>query len=269
MVRHAHRSVAALSLALAALALGACSSAPTSSGGGTSPTKEPTGGSGTSSGSASSSSGATPAAPATVTETGIIVNYSSKEPVEGATVTAGDQTVTTAADGSFSLTLESGESFALSVAGEGYASLLEQSTSLSADYSAGNITLVPATLARILTGYFTGYDDTLGVLSLDLVPLGSCSSIQGATVSVSPAGSAKVMYFTGGMPSPDLTSAQAGEFPSAAIYNVEPGVPLTVTVTGSSCSQAPFPVTQEGVEYTGGITTQPGQVTGFARVFLQ
>jgi hypothetical protein len=265
MVRHALRSVAALSVALV---LGACSSAPTSSGGGTDPTK-PSGGTGSSSRSASSSSGAAPAAPATVTETGIIVNYSSKAPVEGATVTAGDQTATTAADGSFSLTLKSGEPFALSVAGDGYASLLEQSTSLTADYSAGSISLVPAALARILTASFTGYDDTLGVLSLDLVPLGSCSSIQGATVSVSPAGSAKVMYFSGGMPSPDLTSAQAGQFPSAAIYNVEPGVPLTVTVSGSSCSQAPFPVTQEGVEYTGGITTQPGQVTGFARVFLQ
>jgi hypothetical protein len=167
------------------------------------------------------------------------------------------------------VTLTIGTAFELSVAAPGYATLLQQSTSLSANYAAGKITLVPSTLARILTGYLTGYDDTLGTLSVDLVPTGACTSIQGATVSVSPAGSAKVSYFSAGTPSPDLTSAQAGQFPSAILYNVDPGVQLSVTVTVPGCTQVPFPFTQDGVDYTGGISTQAGQVTGFARVFLQ
>ncbi len=62
---------------------------------------------------------------------------------------------------------------------------------------------------------------------------------------------------------------KAGEFPSAVIYNVAPGVPLTVTVTHATCKQAAFPFTQDGVDYTGGISTEAGEVTGFARIFLQ
>jgi hypothetical protein len=262
-------AVRSLVLALVATTAG-CGAAPTSSSSGGS---EGSKGSGTGAAGASSSggssSGPTKAAPTTVTEKGVIVDFNSKSPIVGATVTAGAQTVTTGDDGSFSFTLESGQAFALSVSAQGYATLLQQSTSLTADYDAGKITIVPTTLANILTGYFIGYDDTLGVLSLDLVPTGSCSTIQGATVTVSPAGGAKVAYFAGGIPSQDLTSAQAGQFPSAVLYNVEPNVQLTVSATVPGCTQMPFPVTQDGVDYTGGISTLPGQVTGFARIFLQ
>ncbi len=50
-----------------------------------------------------------------VTESGTITDLSSKKPVAGATVTAGDQSTTTAADGTFSLTLQKGEPFQLTV----------------------------------------------------------------------------------------------------------------------------------------------------------
>jgi hypothetical protein len=253
--------------ALVAVAAAGCSSAPSSGGstGGTSPTKTPSGGT-TATGTPS---GGTPSEGSqAVTSSGTIIDYNSKAPVAGAVVSAADQTMTTGADGTFSLTLQKGEPFQLSVVSDGYATLLQQQTALEADYAAGSITIVPQGLAGILTALLPGYDKTLGVLSIDLVPTGACTSEGGATLSVSPAGTAQVAYFSGGMPSSSLTSVEAGQFPSAVIYNVQTGVQLDVTVTQATCKEVAFPYTTGGVEYTGGITTQPGLVTGFARIFL-
>jgi hypothetical protein len=254
---------------LALIAVAGCSSAPSggNTGGATSPTK-PAAGNGTATGTGTPSGGTASTGSQAVTDTGTIVDYNSKAPVQGATVTAGDQTVTTGADGTFSLTLQKGEAFQLSVVADGYATLLQQQTALEADYAAGSLTIVPQSLASLLTAMLPGYDDTLGVLSVDLVATGACTSEAGATLTVTPAGSAQVAYFSGGLPSNTQLSVKAGEFPSAVVYNVQPGVQLAIAVTQASCKEVPFPYTTGGVEYTGGITTQPGLVTGFARIFL-
>ncbi|MGO8994001.1 MAG: hypothetical protein ACLQVI_11780 [Polyangiaceae bacterium] len=204
-----------------------------------------------------------------VTESGKIVAMGSDAVVAGAVVTAGDQTATTAADGTFSLTLQKGETFQLSVVADGYATLLMQQTSLVADYDAGSTTVVPNATASLLTSILSGYDSTLGVLSIAVEPTGACTDEGGATVAVSPAGSSRVVYMSGGIPNSSLTAVKEGEFPSAVIYNAAPNVPLTVTVTHPTCTQVAFPVTQNGVEYTGEMSTEAGEVTGFARIFLQ
>jgi hypothetical protein len=189
--------------------------------------------------------------------------------IAGATVTAGDQTATTAADGTFSFTLQKGEPFQLNVTADGYATLIEQQTSLQANYDAGSTTIVPNATASLLTSILSGYDATLGVLSIAVTPTGACASEDGTTITVSPAGSARVVYMSNGIPSTTLTAVKGGQFPSAVIYNVAPNAPLTVTATLATCTQVAFPFTQDGVDYTGMISTQAGEVTGFARVFLQ
>jgi hypothetical protein len=257
-------SLAVLSLLTLAAAT-ACSSAPSS--GGTTGASKPAPSTGTPS-TGTPSTGTPSEGSQAVTDTGTIVDYNTKSPIQGATVTAGDQTVTTGADGTFSLTLQKGEPFALSVVADGYATLLQQQTALEADYAAGSLTIVPKSVASLLTSMLTGYDDTLGVLSVDLVATGACTSEDGATLSVTPEGSAKIAYFNNGLPDSTQTSVKGGEFPSAVVYNVQPGVQLSVTVTQASCKEVPFPYTTGGVEYTGGITTQPGLVTGFARIFM-
>jgi hypothetical protein len=244
------------------LALGACSASHKKSSG--------TGGTDPSTGDPST--GGTPAVnegPTQATEKGIITNFTNHKPVPNATVIAGDQTVTTAADGSYSFTLQKGEPFRLTVVADGYAKLIEQEATLDGDYDKGATTIVPTTMATLLTGMLNGYDSNLGVLSVELVPMGGCASEQGAEIEVSPAGSAKVAYMVNKLPSPTATSVTAGQFPSAVVYNVQPGVQLSLTVTHASCSEAPFPVQQGAVKYTGGISTESGQTTGFARVFLQ
>jgi hypothetical protein len=189
--------------------------------------------------------------------------------IAGATVTAGDQTATTAADGTFSLTLQKGDPFQLSVTADGYAMLVEQQTSLQADYDAGSTEIVPNATASLLTSILSGYDATLGVLSVAVMPTGACASEDVTTITVSPAGSAQVVYMSNGIPSTTLKAVKGGQFPSAVIYNVAPNTPLTVTATQATCTQVAFPYTANGVDYTGVISTQAGEVTGFARIFLQ
>ncbi len=227
-------------------------------------------GSSPSGGSGNGAGGTAPVAegPQQATEKGTIVELGSKKPVAGAKVTAGDQSTTTAADGSWSLTLQKGEKFQLSVTADGYAALLEQETSLDGDYDKGATTIVPQTTATLLTGMFDGYDSTLGILSIQVIPTGGCSTEDGSTIEVEPAGAAKIAYFVNGMPNAAATKVKGGEFPSAVFYNVQPGVQLSVTVK-SSCTEQPFPVQQGSVLYTGGISAEAGEATAFARVFLQ
>ena len=231
------------------------------------------GGSPSSSGSPSDGNGgpgaSTPESPNSVVEKGTITDFNTKRAVSGATVTVGAHTTTTGDDGSFSLTLTKGEPAAFTVTADGYATLLEQDTALQADYDRGKTTIVPASLASILTAMLSGYDATLGVLSVQVVATGACASEAGATIAIDPPGSAKVAYFSAGLPSTSLTAVKAGEFPSAVVYNVQPGVNVSLKVTETSCTQAAYPFTQGPVEYTGIMTTQPGQTTSFARVFMQ
>jgi hypothetical protein len=62
---------------------------------------------------------------------------------------------------------------------------------------------------------------------------------------------------------------QDGAFPSAAIYNLPTGVPVTVTIQGGTCTPSTFPVSYDGIAFSPSVATQPGNVTAFARVFLQ
>ncbi len=209
-----------------------------------------------------------PVDPTLATQRGIIVDLSTKHAVGGATVTAGDQVTTTDASGAYSFTVRKGVPFQMVVTAPEYAKLIEQETTLDADFDRGKTNFVSSSTASLLLGSLAGYDERLGVLSVQLVPTGACASEGGAKVSVSPPGSALVRYFKGGLPTGN-EAVISGEFPSAVIYNTDPGVPLSVTVAEGSCAPVTFPFTTDGVSYTGGISTEPGLVTSFTRVFLQ
>jgi hypothetical protein len=184
-------------------------------------------------------------------------------------VSAGDQVVTTAADGSYAFAVKKGEAFAMSVTAPDYAKLVEQETVLDADFHRGKTSFVSSGTASLLLGTLDGYDASLGVLSVQLLPSGGCTSEAGTRVKVSPEGSASVRYVLHGIPTSRADSAAANEFPTAVIYNVEPGVPLTVSVEAGQCTQTAFPIDRDGVRYTGAVTTEAGSVTSFARIFLQ
>ena len=204
-----------------------------------------------------------------VTQRGIIVDYDTKKPVKGATITAAGQTVVSDVTGAYQLVVDKGQPFTMEVSMEGYAKLIEQETTIDADFDKGKTSFIATPTANLLLGTLDGYDATLGVLSVQLIPTGACASEDGATITVSPAGAALVKYLYAGIPSSRKGAVVAGQFPSAVVYNVQPGASVTVGATVANCTVAPFPITKDGVTYTGGITTEAGSSTSFERVFLQ
>jgi len=214
--------------------------------------------------------GEKPAAePGQVLQTGRIVDFDSKKALKGATVTAGATSVTTDDTGAYVLAVEKGKPFTMEVTMEGYAKLTEQETALDADFDRGDTRFIASGTAKFLMLALDGYDPSLGILSVQLLPGGNCASEEGAKITVSPPGAAKVKYVYGGIPSAKTSAVTAGQFPSAVLYNVDPGVQLSVEVTSETCKLAAFPVEKDGVRYTGGIVASPGEATSFARVFLQ
>jgi hypothetical protein len=205
-----------------------------------------------------------------VTQHGTIVDYGTKAPIAGATVAAAGESVTTDATGAYSFSVEPGEPYIISVTAPGYGKLVLQERSIAADEDDGEMNLVSTAEANAVAAALDGYDSSLGALSVEVLATGSCASPAGATISVLPAGAARVAYFLNGMPSAPQTSVNPFALPSAVIYNVQPGVPLTLFVGETQCTQVPFPTVQGAIRYTGGgIETEAGGVTTFADVFLQ
>ncbi len=207
--------------------------------------------------------------PAFVVQKGVIIDFDTTKPVSGALVTAGDQSTTSDDKGVYSLKVHKSMPFDMVVTKPDYVKLVEQSTVLDADYDRGKTNFVPLSLGTLLHNTLQGYDAALGVLSVAVLPTGSCTSEAGTKITVSPEGSAKVKYMLNQFPSNTVDEVQKGEFPSAVIYNLQPGVPITVTLHNKSCEQAPFPFAHGGITYGASVSTEAGDVTSFQRLFLQ
>ena len=245
-------------VSLLALSLAACGGSPSGSG---TPSPSATG---TTPGTAA------PSTPQMLKQHGTIIDFGSQKPVAGATVTANDSTTTTDAKGNFDLPIPANEAFEMNVTAPSYVKLVQQQTTLTGDYDSGNISLVPMSLEGLLQDTLSGYDATLGVLSISVLPTGGCQSEAGATIDFSPKGAGQLRYVANGLPTATATAVSAGQLPSAVIYNLQPNVPITVTVTSPTCTQSAFPVaTPQGITYFASVATEPGNVTAFQRLFLQ
>lgn len=207
--------------------------------------------------------------PANVTQTGKVLDFVTKQPVAGATIAAAGQTAISGADGVYSFKVAPGVPFTMSVSGPNRASMFFQERAIDADVDDGAFLSVDEPTAVLLRSTLTGYDEKLGSISTEVIATGGCASNEGATVSISPAGAAKIVYFKNGLPSASQTSVIANELPAAVIYNVQPGVPVTLSVVHPTCKQIPFPMKQGSVEYTGALQVEAGDVTTYASLFVQ
>ena len=207
--------------------------------------------------------------PAFVVQHGIILDFDSSKPVAGATIIAGDQTATSDATGAYALKVHKSQPFQMNVTASNYVKLVEQETVLDADYDRGKTTIVPQDLATLLHNTLQGYDPTLGVLSVAVIATGSCTDEGHTKIRVTGADKSKVRYMIAKMPSNVAEDVQTGEFPSAVIYNLPVGVPITVTLESKGCKQAAFPFTHDGMTYDANISVEAGDVTSFQRLFLQ
>jgi hypothetical protein len=204
-----------------------------------------------------------------VTQQGHVIDFVTKAPVAGATVKAGDQTVTTASDGAYSFSMAPGVPFSMSITGANRATTVFQERALLADVDDGAVNSVDEPSAKLLRSALPGYDESLGSISAFVISQGKCPTSDGATIAVSPAGAAKIVYFENGLPSATRTTVSQNELPSAVIYNVQPGADVTLSVTKDSCEQQAYPLQVGNIEYTGGIPVQAGDATTYAGLYLK
>jgi len=209
----------------------------------------------------------------TVTEHGVVLDYGTLlssgklVAVAGLTVTDGDQTTTTDATGSWSLTLPASATLAGVVngttQGDPYSNLFLPQVTLAAggDVDRGNI-ITPDQSTFQLERLSLSSDDTMAVVHVVVIATGTCSSVEGGSITVTSPPGAKVAYFdTMGYPRPALTSfaALTDGRPAADIYDLTPGMPVAFQVSHPTCTQAPFPATWGGGGFTGQVTTQAAE----------
>lgn len=209
-----------------------------------------------------------PVSASVATQTGRLVTAQTTTPIPSAKVTIGEQTVTTDADGRYSIVVPRGKPVTMRVSAEDHFSFVDQEWIMDvAKLDRGETSVLSRQTATLLAGFLTGYDKSLGVLGVRIVPLPGCTSEEGATLTLEPPG-ASLRYSVGGIPSAQATSAAKGQTITAIFYNVAVNVPLKVKVAHPSCGAVDFPIEQFDVRYTGNQIAEPGDSLSFFRAYL-
>jgi len=257
------------SVLVAAGALGsavACSSSSTN--GGAQPTPEQPGSEG------GGGTDATPEAAAEAsfsgpTQTGRIIDAVGKTGVAAAVVTIAGQTATTGDDGTYAIGIPKNVPYSMTVTAPDHFKLDEQEWIVKTDlFDRGDTSLLSTSTASFLSGLLPTRDPAKGMLAVRIYPLPPCTSEQGSTLSLSPAGTSKLTYFMGGLPNQGATVTTKDQSFSGVFTDVDVAVPLTVTVTSPDCEQVPFPLDYGGVTLTGKQQAEPGDVVSYIRVFI-
>lgn len=203
------------------------------------------------------------------TQKGRIVDAINKFGVTGATVSIAGKTATTDADGAYSIVVPKNTPYTMSITSPEHYKLNEQEWIVKTDtFDRKDTSMLPNDIATLLSSFLPPRDPAKGVLVVRVNPLPPCTSEQGSTMTIEPKGTAKVTYFSGGRPNQSATSTTKDEAFSAAISDVDPGVPVTITVTSPLCAQVAFPVDYQDVTYTGVQKAETGNVLSYIRVFI-
>lgn len=256
------------SFLVAAGALGAavaCSSS-TSSGDTTPVNPGAEGGGGTDGSSSESAAEASFSGP---TQTGRIIDAVGKTGVAAAVVTIAGQTVTTGDDGTYAIGIPKNVPYSMTVTAPDHFKLDEQEWIAKTDlFERGDTSLLSSATANFLSTLLPARDPAKGLLAVRIYPLAPCTSEQGSTLTLEPAGTSKLTYFKSSLPNASATSTTKDESFSGIFTDVDPGVPIKITVNSPDCEQLAFPLDYGGVTLTGQQKTEPGDVVSYIRVFI-
>lgn len=234
-----------------------------------------------------------------VNQTGQIVDFSSKTGLPDVTISNGSASATTDAKGNYTLAVAKDTPYTMTVSADGYLTLHEQEWKVSGDVDRGQTLAVSNGIEAILKNALSPIPDpTLAVLSVNVVPTGSCTSAIGATISVpglpqpsdagadagttdAGSGGPHLVYFAGGFPTANTSVTDTGT-PSAVIYDLPAGMFSQITVSHPTCTMVAFPVADPTITtltYTGNVTLAASgpvddagvtqNVASFMRVFLK
>ena len=201
---------------------------------------------------------------------GRIIDAVGKTGVSGAVVTIAGKSVTTGDDGKYiSAGIPINSPYSMTVTAPDHFKLDEQEWIVKTSvFDRGDTSLLSSSTAMFLASLLPARDPAKGLLAVRIYPLAPCTTEQGSTLTLSPAGAAKLTYFKGGFPDKSATAATKDESFSGIFTDVDPGVPLTITVNSPGCEQVAFPVDYGGVTLTGKQQAEAGDVVSYIRVFL-
>ena len=203
------------------------------------------------------------------TQTGRIVDAVGKTGVAAAVVSIAGKTATTADDGTYAISIPKNVPYSMSVTAPDHVKLNDQEWIAKTDlFERGDTSLLATSTASFLSGLLPTRDPAKGMLAVRIYPLPPCTSEQGSTLSISPAGTSKLTYFMGGLPNQGATVTTKDQSFSGVFTDVDVAVPLTVTVTSPDCEQVPFPLDYDGVTLTGQQKAEAGDAISYIRVFI-
>jgi hypothetical protein len=247
------------------LAIGAAVACSSSSDGNTTPTVTP-------GAEAGSDAQQQPTGDATFTEptqTGRIIDAVGKTGVSGAMVTTSGRSVTTNEDGTYAIGIVKNVPTTMRVTAADHFGLIEQEWIIKTDlFARMDTSLLSTSTATFLASLLPARAPAKGLLAVRVYPLPPCVSEQGSTLTLKPAGTAKLTYFKGGLPDKTSNVVSKDESFSGIFTDVDPGVPLEVVVDSPICEQVPFPVDYGGVTLTGAQKAEAGDVVSYIRVFI-
>jgi hypothetical protein len=225
------------------------------------------------------------AATAIASEHGTIIDYQvlltsgRVSPVEGLTVTDGDQSTTTDVQGNWSLTVPLGATLSPSVAGtskgDPYSTLfLPTATPAGTDVDRGTVVVADQSTFT-LEQQLLSSDSSQAIVHVGALTASSCPSVAGGTINVTSPAGAKVMYFDAqGYPSTSQTSFAALSLPNpvAVLYDVAPGADIELQVSHPTCTASALPFTSGGASFDGQVQSmaaEPGDYVSVVLIQLQ
>ncbi|MCU1279458.1 MAG: hypothetical protein JWM53_3004 [bacterium] len=202
--------------------------------------------------------------PTIIGQHGVVIDYFSNMPLAGFTVTDGQNSATTAADGTFVMPAPMGATLAPSVTGPMYTQLfLPTATVAGVDVDWGAIP-IPSSSSFMLEQQIVANDQAKALVQISLVKTGACTAVTGGTLTVNAPAGASVRYFTAqGLPTATaFTEVDASlHKPVAVLYDVPPGAAIDLTINHPTCKVAAQDKPIAGKVLSGAVTTmatEPG-----------
>ncbi|HEX6837344.1 MAG TPA: hypothetical protein VF334_12270, partial [Polyangia bacterium] len=173
-------------------------------------------------------------------------------PLAGFSVTDGNNTTTTDANGEFVLPAPMDVELAPIVTGPKYSTLqLARVKAAAADVELGPIT-IPSSSTFMSEMSIINADQSKALVQVVIIPTGACTSVAGGTLTVtSPPGAAVAYFSASGFPVGMQMVDTMQHRPSAVVYNIEPGATLEVTMSHPTCKLAPAGTAFDGAVYAG------------------
>lgn len=198
----------------------------------------------------------------------------------GATVRVGGTSTTTwsaydpAEEGSYALLVWSSKPAHTIMSAPGFWSLVDQEwIPLGSVVQRPGMLLVDDAAAAWVASRIPDADPAKGKVLVQVTGDPACFSANDVTLSMSPAGDARVVYFADdNVPDPALDHVRYpsgnGRQMQALFVNVELNVRFQIAARSSACAQVPFPLTHQDVMLTGWQYAEAGRSLSFYRVFL-